>query len=171
MAKHTSKEAYFQRLQNLAEVNKTSLKESKIRNLGSLIDYKRAADGVAYGIVKENHLYYLKKAGTKQDPNVSDFAYIGGLGNITNFQYKSLSEADKQRNMIFHTINEAVTLKPNKTSSKMVLREDVAEKEIDMAAEKIGDLDAATSAEEMPAEPEGSAKMAAGLEEIGRAHV
>jgi len=167
MAKHTSKEAYFQRLQNLAEVNKTSLKESKIRNLGSLIDYKRAADGVAYGIVKENHLYYLKKAGTKQDPNVSDFAYIGGLGNITNFQYKSLSEADKQRNMIFHTINEAVTLKPNKTSSKMVLREDVAGKEIDMAAEKIGDLDAATSAEEMPAEPEGgegSAEMAAGLE-------
>ena len=60
MAKHTNKEAYFERLKNLAEVNKPALKESKIRNLGSLIDYKRAADGVAYGIVKENHNYFLK---------------------------------------------------------------------------------------------------------------
>jgi hypothetical protein len=166
MAKHTTKEAYFERLRNLADVNKTSIKESKTRNLGSLIDYKRAPDGVAYGIIKENHLYFLKKAGTKQDPNVADFAYIGGLGNVTNFQYKSLAEADKQRNMLFHTINEVNTLKPNKSGSKMVITEDVAGREIDQAAEKIGDLDAATSAEEVPAEPpapEGDAEMTAGL--------
>ena len=167
MAKHSTKEAYFERLRNLADVNKPSVKESKSRNLGSLIDYKRAPDGVAYGIIKENHLYFLKKAGTKQDPDVADFAYIGGLGNITNFQYKSLAEADKQRNMIFHTINEVKTLKPNKSGSKMVITEDVAKDEINQAANKIGDLDAATSAEEVPAEPiappEGDAEMAAGL--------
>ena len=45
MAKHTSKEAYYERLKNLADVNKTSVKESKTRNLGTLINYKRAADG------------------------------------------------------------------------------------------------------------------------------
>ena len=162
MKKHTSKEAYYERLKNLAEVNKTSIKESKTRNLGSLIDYKRAADGVAYGIVKENHNYYLKKAGTKTDPNVSDFAYIGGLENITGFQFKSLAEADKQRNMVFHNINEAIGLKPNKTGSKMILKEDAAGEEIDQAEEKLGALDAAQSAEEM--DSNGEEEMAAGLE-------
>ena len=165
MVKHTTKEAYFERLKNLAEVNKTSLKESQVRNLGSLIDYKRAADGVAYGIVKENHNYYLKKAGTKQDPDVSDFAYIGGLGNITNFKYKSLAEADKQRNMVFHTINEATSLRPDKNGSKKKLNEDVASDEIDKAAEKVGDLDAATDVEAEPAlDTDGNAEMAAGLD-------
>ena len=165
MAKHTNQEAYFQRLKNLANVNKPQIKESQIRNLGSLIDYKRAADGVAYGIVKENHSYFLKKAGTKQDPNVADFAYIGGLSNITNYQYKSLSEADKQRNMIFHTINEAVSEKPNiNGSKKKTLNEGIASDEIDQAASKLGDLDTATSSEEMPAPaPEGEPEMAAGM--------
>jgi len=155
MKRHATKEAFYQRLQELAEVNKPALKESKNRNLGTLIDYKRAADGVAYGIIKEQHHYYVKKAGTKQDPNIADFAYIGGLENVTNFQYKSLSEADKQRNMIFHTINEAVSLKPSKTGSKEKkrLNEDKAGEEIDNAESKLGDLDAATSAEATPEMP------------------
>lgn len=166
MKKHTSEEAYYERMRNLAQTNKTSIKES--RTLGTLIDYKRAADGIAYGIIKEQHHYYVKKSGLKQDPNVSDFAYIGGLANVTNFQYKSLSEADKQRNMMFHTINEAVASKPSKTGSKKKrLNEDKAGQEIDQAASKLGDLDAATASAEVPAEmpaPEGGAEMAAGIE-------
>jgi len=159
MAKHTSKEAYFERLKNLAEVNKPSLKESKIRNLGSLIDYKRAADGIAYGIVKENHNYYIKKSGIKQDPNVSDFVYIGGMENITGYQFKSLAEADKQRNMMFHTINEANTTKVSKTGSKKKLNEDVAGEEIDQATSKLGDLDAASSVEKMPTQDTGGEEL------------
>ena len=143
MAKHTTKEAYYERLKNLANVNKTSIKESKSTNLGTLIDYKRAPDGVAYGIVKENHEYFIKKSGTKKDPNVADFAYIGGLSNISDYKYKSLAEADKQRNFIFHDINEAKSLKPNKTKSKMVLTEG-AKEEIDQATSKVPELDAAT---------------------------
>ena len=165
MVKHTSKEAYFERLKNLADVNRPALKESQIRNLGSLIDYKRAADGVAYGIVKENHNYFLKIGGIKPDPNVSDFAYIGGLGNITNFKYKSLSEADKQRNMIFHTINEGQQKVDKNGSKKKKLNEDKASAEIDQAASKVDDLDAATSAEAEPAlDTDGGAEMTAGLE-------
>ena len=160
MVKHTTKEAYFERLKNLAEVNKTSLKESQVRNLGSLIDYKRAADGVAYGIIKENHNYFLKKGGTKKDPDVSDFAYIGGLANITNFQYKSLGDADKNRNMIMHTIGEAVTTKVSLTGSKKMLNEDHAGQEIDNAEAMLGDLDRA----KRPApEDDGAAEMQAGL--------
>jgi hypothetical protein len=162
MKKHTSEEAYYERMRNLAQTKKTSIKES--RTLGTLIDYKRAADGVAYGIIKEQHHYYVKKAGLKQDPNVSDFAYIGGLANVTDFQYKSLSEADKQRNMMFHTINEAVASKPSKTGSKKKrLNEDKAGQEIDQAASKLGDLDAATASAEAPA-PEAGAEMAAGID-------
>ena len=153
MKRHSSEEAYYQRLKELAEVNKPALKENNYRNLGTLIDYKRAADGIAYGIIKENHNYYIKKAGTKQDPSIADFAYIGGQSNITEFQYSKLSEADKHRNMIFHTINEATSLKPNKNGSKKKLNEDVAGDEIEQAKNKLGDLDTATSAEETPEPP------------------
>ena len=136
MKKHTSEEAYFERLRNLGNVNKSSVKESQFRNLGTLIDYKRAVDGIAYGIIKENHQYYIKKAGLKKDPNVADFAYIGGLANITEHQFKSFGEADKQRNMMFYSINEAFTLKPSKTGGKKRLNEDKAGREIDNAENK-----------------------------------
>ena len=43
MSRHASKEAFYQRLQELAEVKKPLIKET--RNLGTLIDYKKAADG------------------------------------------------------------------------------------------------------------------------------
>ena len=156
MKNNTSKEALFARMRMLAEVNKTSLNESKTRTLGTLIDYKRAADGITYGIVKENHHYYIKKGGTKSDPDVTDFAYIGGLANITNYQYKSLSEADKNRNMLLHTINEAHSL----NMSKKKINEDRAEDEIGSAEARLGDLEAATAAENEPDD----VQMAAGLE-------
>ena len=149
MKRHASEEAFYQRLKELAEVNKPILKDNT-RNLGTLIDYKRAADGIAYGIVKENHNYYIKKAGIKQDPNIADFAYIGGLSNIKEFQYSKLSEAEKQRNMIFGTINEGLTKVDKNGSKKKRLNEDKAGAEIDNAESKLGDLEAATSAEAAP---------------------
>jgi hypothetical protein len=169
MKKNSSPEAYYDRLKLLGNVNKTSTKESQTRNLGTLIDYKRAADGVAYGIIKEQHLYYIKKSGLKQDPNVSDFAYITGLGNVTEYQYRRLAEADKDRNFLLHTINEAVNTKVSKTGSKKRLNEDKAGDEIEQAASKVNALDTATAAEvpaEVPAEPTGDLggdEMAAGL--------
>lgn len=169
MKNHSSKDAYFERLRNLADVNKVSIRESKTRNLGTLIDYKRATDGVAYGIIKENHQYYIKKAGLKQDPNVSDFAYIGGQANITEFQYKSLAEADKNRNMLFATINESLNVKFNK-SGKKIVNEDKAAEEINASSEMADDLDAVTAdaaaAEDTmaAADAAGDAEMAAGLE-------
>jgi len=163
MKKHTSEEALHERMRNLAGVNKPSLKESKNRTLGTLIDYKRAADGVAYGIIKEQHHYYIKKGGLNENLNVADFAYIGGLANITEFQYNKLSEAEKQRNMLFATINEAYASKVSKSGSKKkMLTEDKAGQEIEMAASKVNDLDAATDAAE-PAMDAG-AEMDAGLE-------
>lgn len=166
MKKHTSKEAYYDRLRNLAEVNKKSIHESSNGTLGTLIDYKKASNGVNYGIVKESHNYYIKKGGIKNNPDVSDFAYIGGLSNITNYQYKSLHEADKMRNMMLTTINEATNLRPNINGGKKVtlteeVSEDKAGEEIDNAESKLDDLDAATAAAET--EPT-SDEISAGLE-------
>ena len=166
MAKHTSQEAYYERLKNLANVNKTSVNETKNRALGTLIDYKRAADGVAYGIIKEQHHYYIKKGGLKADPDASDFAYIGGLGNITEYQFGKLAEADKNRNMLLKVVNEGVKTKVNPSGSKkkVNLNEDKAAQEIGDAEGMLGDLDAATAAEEIPATEPAGDEMAAGLE-------
>ena len=51
MAKHKNEEAFYARLNELAETNKPSVTES--RTLGTLIGVERAPDGVAYGIIKE----------------------------------------------------------------------------------------------------------------------
>lgn len=174
MKKNISEEAFKARVQHLAGVKNTSVNENKNRTLGTLIDYKRAADGVAYGIVKEQHHYYIKKGGLNENLSVADFAYIGGLANITEFQYGKLSEAEKQRNMLFATINEAYASKVSKTGSKKkMLTEDKAGQEIEMAASKVDDLDAATDAAQVPAEPamgmpdDGAAEMDAGLDAMG----
>lgn len=158
MKRYSSEDAFYQRMRNLADVKNTSiLNESKEKSLGTLVNYKKAIDGINYGIIKENHNYYIKKAGTQETPDISDFAYIGGLENKTDFQYKSLAEADKNRNMIFNTINESYTQNTFKTK-KTLLSESVeegAEEEIEKAEQKIEDLETATddakaSAEEKP---------------------
>jgi hypothetical protein len=172
MAKHKSEEAFNARMRQLANIGGTSsLKESN--SLGELIDVKRTADGVAYGIVKENHQYYIKKGGLRENPSVADFAYIGGLSNITEHQYPSLSTADKNRNFLLATINESLSTKVSKTGSKKeVLNEDNAEKEIAAASKKVDDLEAATDAAtvaDVPSEPVddgGEEEMAAGIEDM-----
>ena len=134
MKKHISEEAQSARMRNLAGVDKASVNESKNRTLGTLIDIERAADGVAYGIVKEQHKYHIKKGGLNENLNVADFAYIGGLGNVTEYQYSKLAEAKKNRNFLIATLNEGITTKVNPSGSKTILTEDKAGAEI-MGAE------------------------------------
>jgi len=151
MGKFSSKEAYYRRLRNLAEVKEVNSNISNTKSLGTLIDYKRGADGIAYGIIKENQQYYIKKAGIKESPDVSDFVYIGGLGNIMEYQYDKLSQADKNRNMVLNTINDANSKTISKTGSisklnkKTMLNED-AEEKIEKAEKKLDDLETATVA-------------------------
>ena len=178
MKKNISEEAFKARVQHLAGVKNDAVNESKNRTLGTLIDFERAANGVAYGIVKEQHKYYIKKGGLNENLTVADFAYIGGLENITDYQYSKLSEAEKNRNMLLKTVNEGHEMKVSKTGSKKeVLTEDKAGEEIEMAASKVDDLEDATAAADAPAEPVpappveepladdgGEAEMAAGIE-------
>lgn len=108
MGKYRNEDAFYERMRNLANINESKTPRN-ITSLGNLVDYKRGADKVAYGIVQENHHYFIKKSNNQsENPLVEDFAYIGGLANITEYRYNKLSEAEKVRNMMLHTINEAL---------------------------------------------------------------
>ncbi len=120
--KNTSKDAKIKRMQQLADIKGTQnvANESKTSNLGTLISFKKANNGINYGIIKENKNYYIKKGGKKEAPDVFDFTYIGGLGNKTDYQYKNLAEADKNMNMVLQSINETESLKLDNNRSKML---------------------------------------------------
>lgn len=95
--------AYFERMRQLADVDKKVIKESKN---STLLDYKEAGDGRIYGVVKEGGNYFIKTAIKKDNINESDFAYIGGLSNITEYKCKSLTEAQRVLNTKVMTVNE-----------------------------------------------------------------
>jgi len=150
MKKHTSQEAFYHRMRELAETKKNNPENTVISN-GTLVDTKKAPDGINYGIIKENHKYFIKKGNSKDKPELLDFVYIGGLENITAFRYDSLSEADKNRNMIFNNILEGQSQKFDK-KGKIYLTEDKAGVEIEKAEDMIDDLNATT--EKAKEEPE-----------------
>ena len=107
-----SQENFYKRLNQLAGTNKSTVNEQN-NGSGTLIDYQRSDEGTVYGIVKENHRYFIKKSNTtNQNLDASDFAYIGGLENKHIHEYHSLGEAEKQRNMYIKSLNEAFSLKP-----------------------------------------------------------
>ncbi len=69
---------------------------------------KLGPDGKVYGIVRENHEYYIKTT-TKQDKLVTeDFSYIGGLQNKKDFAYPSYAKAIKHLNLKFNSLNESL---------------------------------------------------------------
>jgi len=140
MSKFSNKDAFYERMRDLAKVNESKVPEKS--TLGDLISYKRGADKVAYGIVKENHHYYIKKSNKQDNPLVEDFTYIGGLSNIKEYQYGKSSEADKSRNLLLITINEALggkgtVIPETKKAGKRFLSESKkSEKEEEAAEEK-----------------------------------
>ena len=165
--KYASREAFVDRLQELAEVKSQKKVNENNGVLGTLIDYKKDVNGIPYGIVKENKKYYIKKGNTlNESPTIADFSYIGGLANKTLYQYPSLSDADKNRNMMLQTISESASQKFDKTGKRGVLLnenvneedegEENAEKKIEKAEDALDDLEVATEreVEEPTPEPE-----------------
>lgn len=100
-------ENFYKRLKVISgiEPDNKSLNEANSR---TLIDFERANNGTVYGVVKENHQYFIKKALIKEgDVKVTDFTYIDGVENKRKYQYKTVAEAAKQRNFYLRGINEA----------------------------------------------------------------
>jgi hypothetical protein len=163
------KNAYIERMNFLADSKKPILSEST--ELETLVSYKKGTDGRYYGVVKENKNYYIKSAIKEgnRDLKASDFTYINGLQNVTNFQYNSLAEAEKNLNLKLKTINESYKYKfvngklikeaaeaPIEDKEEMDVEVD-AEMPTDepMDAEVAPEGDDAAPSEEPVAEPEG----------------
>ncbi len=68
---------------------------------------KLGPDGHVYGIVRENHEYYIKVANKKENLVAEDFGYIGGLKNKKSEAYSSYAKAIKHLNLKFNSLNEA----------------------------------------------------------------
>ena len=81
---------------------------------------KKGPDGKVYGIVRENHKYFIKVTEKSNNLVAEDFNYIGGLQNKTDKSYNSYSEATKHLNLKFISLNEAL----GKTDSINVLKND-----------------------------------------------
>jgi hypothetical protein len=104
-------ENFYKRLKQLGGVTSSNNAPASLSN-STLIDYSRASDGRALGIVKENHSYFIKTSGSKVDKlGAEDFTYINGIENKHNYQYHSLAEAEKNRNFFIKTLNESYSKK------------------------------------------------------------
>lgn len=68
---------------------------------------KVGPNGIVYGIVRENHEYYIKTSEKKTDLIAENFSYIGGLKNKKSEAYPTYAKAIKQLNLKFLSINES----------------------------------------------------------------
>ena len=89
-----------------------TLTESKSFSELELI--KKGPNGVVYGIIRENHDYFIKTSNkTSGQFLAEDFSYIGGLQNKYDERYKSYAEAIKHLNMKFDMLNESYGIDSN----------------------------------------------------------
>jgi len=89
-----------------------TLNESKSFSELELI--KRGPNGIVYGIIRENHDYFIKTSNKQSGKFLSEnFSYIGGLQNKYDERYHSYSEALKQLNLKFDMLNESYGIKRN----------------------------------------------------------
>lgn len=85
-------------------MGKMTLHENKAPSKVELT--KLGPDNKIYGIVKENHEYYIKTTDKLQDVLLEDFNYIGGLANKKDFAFESYSGALKKLNLKMIGLNE-----------------------------------------------------------------
>lgn len=112
-------------LDRMIELMGKTIDESKNTSVVELT--KVGPNGIVYGIVRENHEYYIKTSEKKSSLVVEDFNYIGGLKNKKSEAYPSYARAIKQLNLKFLSINESFGgPRVNAFKSDKLLKEDSA---------------------------------------------
>lgn len=112
-------------LNRIRELMGTTIKESTNNSVVELT--KIGPNGVVYGIVRENHEYYIKTSEKKSDLVVEDFNYIGGLQNKKSEAYPTYAKAIKHLNLKFLSINESFGgPRVNVFENDKLLKEDAA---------------------------------------------
>ena len=78
-------------------------------SLSELELIKKGPNNVIYGVVRENHKYFIKTTNKTSGKVVAeDFDYIGGLQNKFSEAYDSYAAATKQLNLKFDMLNESL---------------------------------------------------------------
>ena len=89
------------------------LNESKNLKTHTLEHRAVAADGITYGIIRENSKYYIKSAPKGKETIAEAYDYLGGFCNKSNYEYTSYANALKQFELKMASINEAHDQKVN----------------------------------------------------------
>ena len=97
--------AAMKRLINYGNVNETV----DTGALKPVLEYSTvAADGKTYGIIRENHKFYIKVAPQKNTELLAeDYDYIGGFNNKKQHEYNSYVNASKHFDLKMMALNEA----------------------------------------------------------------
>jgi len=74
--------------------------------LSSIEFIKHGPDNITYGVVRENHTYFIKTTDKKNNITENDFRYIGGLQNKLSEAHRSYADALKHLNMKFDDLNK-----------------------------------------------------------------
>ena len=89
-----------------------TLNESKSYSELELV--KKGPNGIVYGIVRENHDYFIKTSNKTSGKFLAeDFSYVGGLKNKYDERYNSYAESIKHLNMKFDMLNESYGIDSN----------------------------------------------------------
>jgi len=129
-------ENFYKRLRELSAIDKTKTSSTSL-NAMTLVDFKRADDGTALGIIKENHNYYIKTSKAQGDKlSAADFAYIGGIENKRKYLFESLAKAEKQREFYMASLNEAFSFREkDETTEKKVSLNEATKLEVNESVE------------------------------------
>lgn len=87
--------------------------ESNNVNTHSIEHAAVAANGITYGIIRENSKYYIKSAPKGKEAIAEAYDYLGGFCNKKNYEYDSYNAALKNFEMKLASINEACDQKVN----------------------------------------------------------
>lgn len=90
----------MKQLMGIASINEN-------RKISTIELTKMGPDGKVYGIVRENHEYYIKVTNKQANLVAEDFSYIGGLQNKKQEAYPNYANALKHLNLKFNSLNEA----------------------------------------------------------------
>lgn len=104
-------ESQIEKMKSL--MNYGSVNESKSNINKTVVEYHaKGADGKTYGIVRENHKFYIKTA-PKKDTEIlaEDYDYIGGFMNRKANEFNTYALASKQLELKLMSLNEAYSSK------------------------------------------------------------
>ena len=129
-------------------------------SLSELELIKKGPNNVIYGIVRENHKYFIKTTNKTSGTLVAeDFDYIGGLQNKFSEAYNSYAAVTKQLNLKFDMLNESLGIKTHNNilesdgmaigGQGFVIQEEEVEEQKDFDPNKDGDIEYANEQEDM----------------------